>query len=159
MNIKTRLGTALIYPIGDGIAQLILQEFSIYRFLSLTFLAFAFYSWEIPGWFKLLDSKNYKLNWLGRTIGAILYFNPLWIARHMFFISLGKVNSLCAINLNELIISSLILGTKSFIINLPISVLGNFIVQVKLKLKHRFLGSVILTSLFAICYALIYRFL
>ncbi len=169
MNIKTRLGTALIYPAGDLIAQFILQEFSLYRTLSLTFLALAFYQWEVPMWFKMLDkfvflkdkknSDSHKLNWLGRTIGAIIYFNPLWIARHMFFISLGKVGYSGLANLNELLLNSLILGGKSFLINLPISFIGNFIVQVKLKLEHRFLGSVILTNIMAICYAIAYRFL
>jgi hypothetical protein len=62
-------------------------------------------------------------------------------------------------NFNELILSSLTLGLKSFLVNLPISLLGNFIVQAKLKFEHRFLGSVILTSLLTICYALAHHFL
>ncbi len=177
MNMKPRLGTALIYPVGDLIAQFTLQEFSLYRTLSLTFLALAFYQWEIPRWFKMLDnfvvlkdkkinslvasfvlSDSGQLNWLGRTIGAIIYFNPLWIARHMFFISLGNVGYSGLVDFNELLLSSLMLGGKSFLINLPISFIGNFIVQVKLKLEHRFLGSVILTNIMAICYAIAYRF-
>lgn len=176
MNLKIRLWTALIYPLGDAIAQLILQEFNFYRVLSLTFLALAFYQWEIPRWFKLLDNTvilkskvnpvislvvtdDCKLNWFGRTLGAIIYFNPLWIARHMFFISLSTMNGFELINFNSLITGSLILGVKSFLVNLPISLAGNFIVQVKLGFKHRFLGSVILTSLMTICYALAHRFL
>ena len=177
MNIKVRLITTLIYPLGDAVAQLILQEFSLRRFLSLTFLALAFYQWEIPKWFKLLDTivvpahkisimpmagtvltKEYKLNWFGRTLGAMIYFNPLWIARHMLFISLGK-SSWGLINFNELVLSSLTLGVKSFLVNLPISIAGNYIVQAKLKLEYRFLGSVILTSLLTICYAMAHYFL
>ena len=177
MSLKLRLATALIYPLGDAIAQLILHEFSFYRVLSLTILALVFYQWEIPTWFQFLDSieisnqktttipmfhtvlhQDSKLNWLGRTVGAMIYFNPLWIARHMFFISLSRGN-LESVGFNALILSSVILGTKSFLVNLPISILGNFIVQVKLKLEHRFLGSVILTSLLTICYAMAHRFL
>ncbi len=174
MTIRTRLLTALIYPLGDIVAQVILQEFHLYRVISLTFLAFAFYQWEIPRWFKFLDNitaskpisilslsltNNNKLNWLGKTLGAMSYFNPLWIARHMFFISLSTINWLGVIDFKGLILSSLILGTKSFLVNLPISILGNYIVQARLKLEYRFLGSVILTSLMTICYALAHRFL
>jgi len=176
MTLKARLITALIYPFGDLAAQFILQEFNICRVLSLTFLAFAFYQWEIPKWFKFLDdvsisqgeinvisrfliNEDSKLNWLGKTLGAMLYFNPLWIARHMFFISISKTNCFGLNSFNELILSSLTLGVKSFLVNLPVTLIGNFIVQAKLKLKYRFLGSVLLTSLLTICYALAYRFL
>ena len=55
MSLKLRLATALIYPLGDAIAQLILHEFSFYRVLSLTILALVFYQWEIPAWFKLIN--------------------------------------------------------------------------------------------------------
>ena len=124
MSIRTRLLTALIYPLGDIVAQLVLQELSFYRVLSLTFLAFAFYQWEIPRWFKFLDNiiiskhisvlgltltANNKLNWLGKTLGAISYFNPLWIGRHMFFISLSTINWLEVIDFKGLVLSSLIL--------------------------------------------------
>ena len=174
MNIKTRFLTALIYPFGDVVAQLILGELSLWRFLSLCFLAFAFYIWEIPKWFNMLDSvkteksnlitklfltKDFRLNWLGRTFGAIAYFNPLWIARHMFFISLSKVSCFCLFGFVGLISSSLVLGVKSFLANLPISIIGNYIIQVKLKSEYRFLGSVLLSSFMAICYALAYKFL
>jgi len=173
MNIKSRLLIALIYPFGDLTAQLILQEFNLYRTISLCFLAFTFYQWEIPQWFKILDAthiknpipletillnENHKLNWLGRTIGAIIYFNPLWIARHMFFIALGNVGFNFT-GIGKLLLSSLTLGFESFLLNLPISILGNYLVQVKLNFKYRFLGSAILTCLLTICYALAYSFL
>ncbi|EKE02669.1 MAG: hypothetical protein ACD_20C00347G0006 [uncultured bacterium] len=179
MNKKylTVLIPILLYPIGDGLGQLISQEFHPYRVLAITIAALLFYQWEIPLWFKLLDNfkiqqgqlknsfnfkillnENGKLNWLGKTIGAISYFNPIWIARHMFILTLGTT-PLILINAQSAISNSLILGLKSFIVNLPLSFIGNYVVQNKLPLNYRFLGSVILTCLFTISYALAYRFL
>lgn len=162
----------IVYPLGDLIAQLILSEFNLFRSLALLLTAALIYRLEIPKWFNILDNLKIKtlntftsiffnaeksLNWCGKTIGAIFYFNPLWIARHMFIIKLGMASFVLANPIHDFI-TCLSTGGKSFLVNLPLSIAGNFIVQAKLPLNYRFLGSVILTSIFAIAYAVAYKF-
>jgi len=171
----TKILPILLFPIGDLIAQTILGEFNFYRLIAIMALAVCFYQWETPMFFKFLDkyktnwnlqkfiflkplfTEENKLSWSGRTFGALLFFNPIWVARHIYVISLGEKHFNFVISIHD-IISSLSIGTKSFIATLPIALIGNYIVQAKLPLKHRFLGSVILTSVFAIVYALSYKF-
>ena len=83
-----------------------------------------------------------------RTALALLYFNPIWIARHLFFIYLfsGRYQA----------ISWSIFGIalKSFLVNIPISLAGNYIIQNKIALKHRFWASATFSALMAVYYAL-----
>lgn len=166
----------LLYPIGDAIAQLILQEFNIYRFIALTLAALLIYQWEIPLFFKMLEniklpenkitslavfkvflSPDGKFNWLGKTIAATLFFNPFWISRHIFIIELGST-PWASINFSEFYLISMEIGYKSFLATLPVLLIGNFIVQNKISLKNRFLGNAVLSGLLAVFYAIGYRF-
>lgn len=126
----------LLYPLGDLIAQLMLNHFCLERLIAITLMGGLVYRFEIPRWFLTLDNwsspeinqaflkpqhspmlgmalylikpfitlevndsdaaydgkrplKTGHLNWLGRTIGGMAYFNPLWIARHIFVIYLA----------------------------------------------------------------------
>jgi hypothetical protein len=102
-------------------------------------------------------ASDRHLNWLGRTLGAILYFNPLWIIRHMLFIRLGS-------NPSSLLTAGAwrdcaIVGAKSFLLNLPISFTGNYIIQMRMPLRWRFLASSIMSAILACGYAMMYRFL
>ena len=143
---------ALIYSSGDTVAALILNEFSIYRMIGIIIIGATFYAFEIPNYFSWIDRKlgNEKGNTksLKRTVLALLYFNPLWIARHLFFINLFKGN-LVSLNL-----SLVVIGIYSFILNIPISFIMNYLIQNKVKLKWRFTASAIFSALMAIYYAL-----
>ncbi|MCG7502875.1 hypothetical protein MHM83_13480 [Tenacibaculum sp. Mcav3-52] len=143
---------ALIYSIGDTIASLLLNEFSIYRLLGMVLIGATVYAFEIPNYFNWIEKKTANNSGLKRTIAktilAIAYFNPLWIFRHLLFIKLFSGNF-------EQITSNLfIVACWSFLVNIPISFIANFIIQNKVKLDWRFLASAIFSALMAIYYAL-----
>lgn len=161
-----------VYPLGDFIIQLILNNINHVRIIMVFLAGLLLYRWEIPQWFtwlakfrfdhtngwrKLMSTEDAHLNWLGRTIGALLYFNPLWIARHMLIIDLG-VHHFVMTSLSLEIKHCLILGVKSFFINLPLSFIGNYIVQTKVQLNYRFLGSVVVSTVMAMMYAIGYKY-
>ena len=83
---------ALIYSIGDSIAAFMLHDFSLTRLLGMVFIGATFYAFEIPNYFNWIETKTKNLKGiayvLSKTGLAITYFNPLWIARHLFFIKL-----------------------------------------------------------------------
>ncbi len=110
------------------------------------------YAFEIPNYFSWIDQKTKKLvglkSTLTKTVLAIAYFNPLWIFRHLAFIKIFSGN-FTEINLGLLKIAFL-----SFLVNIPISFLANFIIQNKFKLKWRFIASAIFSAVMAIYYAL-----
>ena len=111
-----------------------------------------FYAFEIPNYFDWIVKKTERLKGLKATLTktglAILYFNPLWIARHLLFIKLfsGQFET---ISWNLLTIAF-----WSFLANILISFVANYIIQNRFKLKWRFLGSAIFSALMAIYYAL-----
>lgn len=143
---------AIIYSIGDTIASLMLHEFSWMRVLGIVFIGATVYAFEIPNYFIWIDKKTAHLDGIKKTIYktvlAIAYFNPLWIARHLFFIKLFSQNYE-SINTNLLYIAFL-----SFLINIPISAIANYIIQNKIKLDWRFMASAIFSGLMAIYYAM-----
>jgi len=143
---------ALIYSIGDSIAALILHEFSLTRLFGMAFIGATFYAFEIPNYFNWIETKTKNLKGftylISKTGLAIAYFNPLWIARHLFFIKLFSGN-FEALNFNLLYIAWI-----SFLVNIPISFFANFIIQTKTPLKWRFFASAIFSALMAIYYAL-----
>ena len=143
---------ALIYSIGDSIAAFMLHDFSLTRLLGMVFIGATFYAFEIPNYFNWIETKTKNLKGLtyvlSKTGLAIAYFNPLWIARHLFFIKLfsGEIEN---IQWNLLNIAFL-----SFAVNIPISFFANFIIQTKTKLHWRFVASATFSALMAIYYAL-----
>jgi len=143
---------AIIYSIGDTIAALFLKEFSLTRLLGMILIGATFYAFEIPNYFKWIDKKTNHIEGLkltlAKTLLAMLYFNPLWIARHLFFIKLfsGKFGEIGLVLLQ--------IAFWSFLANILISFIGNFIIQNKINLKWRFLASAIFSALMAIYYAL-----
>jgi hypothetical protein len=165
-----------IYPAGDLLAQLITGHVQWSRVLVMAVVGGIVYRFEVPRWFRMLDryefasadtpfkralvrdpERDRHLNWLGRTLGAILYFNPLWIIRHMLFIRLGSdpASLLTLHGWSE----SAIVGAKSFLLNLPLSFGGNYVIQMKMPLRWRFLASSIMSAILACGYALMYRYL
>lgn len=143
---------ALIYSAGDTIAALLLGEFSWYRLLGMVLVGATFYAFEIPNYFDWIVKKTQFLTGikatLTKTLLAILYFNPLWIARHLLFIKLfsGQFEAI-GFNLLEI-------AFWSFLVNIPISFIANYIIQNRFKLNWRFLGSAVFSALMAIYYAL-----
>ncbi|MCK5401892.1 MAG: hypothetical protein KAJ28_09695, partial [Flavobacteriaceae bacterium] len=85
---------------------------------------------------------------LSKTILAITYFNPLWIARHLFFIKLFSMN------FENIQLDIFTIALWSFIINIPISFIANYIIQNKIKLNWRFLASAVFSAIMAIYYAM-----
>lgn len=143
---------ALIYSAGDTIAALIVNEFSWYRLMGLAFVGATFYAFEIPNYFDWIVKKTQKLRGikaiLSKTGLAIAYFNPLWVARHLLFIKFfsAQFNAI-GFNLVEI-------AFWSFLVNIPISLIANYLIQNRFKLKWRFLGSAIYSAIMAIYYAL-----
>lgn len=110
------------------------------------------YSFEIPNYFAWIDkiTKSYEgtKKILVKTGLAIAYFNPLWIFRHLAFIKLFS-GDYDQINGNLLLIASM-----SFLVNIPISVIANYMIQNKVRLDWRFMASAIFSALMAVYYAL-----
>jgi len=143
---------ALIYSMGDMIASLMLHEFSWFRLLGMIIIGSTVYAFEIPNVFIWIDKKTLTLDGLKKTtiktLLALLYFNPLWIARHLFFIKIFS-QKFDAINTNLFYIALM-----SYIVNIPISAIANYIIQNKIKLDWRFVSSAVFSGLMAIYYAL-----
>ncbi len=142
----------IIYTCGDSVAALISGEFSFIRFAGILLIGATLYAFEIPNYFKWIDKKTSDHSGikasLYRTLLAILYFNPLWITRHLFFIKLISLRT------GEISLNLFQIGLWSFLVNIPISLLCNFIIQNKIPLKWRFLASAIFSSIMAIYYAM-----
>ncbi len=142
----------LIYTTGDTIAALLAGEFIWLRLLGILLIGSTVYAFEIPNWFNWIDRKVQRAQgWqaaLRRTLLAMLYFNPIWIARHILFLKLF-MGQFAAIGWNLLSI-----GLLSFLANIPISLLANFAIQNKVPLRWRFVASAVFSALMAIYYAL-----
>ncbi len=149
---KNILKGALIYSTGDTIAAILLEEFMWSRLLGMALLGATIYAFEIPNYFTWIDKKTAQNSGikkiLVKTLLAFAYFNPLWIARHLFFIKLFSKNYE-ALNWHLLKIATL-----SFLINIPISFLANYIIQNRIKFNWRFTASAIFSGLMAIYYAM-----
>ncbi len=142
----------LIYTLGDTIAALIGDDFSWVRMLGILLIGATLYAIEIPNYFSWIDRKVQNtgtfLSSIKRASMAMLYFNPLWIARHILFIKLFSGHFS---DINWRLIS---IGFMSFLINIPVSLGANYLIQNKISLKHRFLASAIFSGLMAIYYSL-----
>jgi len=110
------------------------------------------YSLEIPNYFKWIDKKTASFNGLKKTLAktglAIAYFNPIWIFRHLVFIKLFSGN------FEQINGGLFIIACWSFLVNIPISFIANYIIQNKMHLNWRFMASAIFSGLMAIYYAL-----
>lgn len=142
---------ALLFAAGDSIGSLISGDFLYQRMLGMMVLGGSLYAWEIPAYFAHLQRRFNKpgyLNAFQRTLAAGLFFNPLWIARHMLFIKLfsGQWQTIS--------LDILGLATLSFIYGFPFSMLVNYLIQNVIYLRWRFLVSSIYSALTVIYFAL-----
>ncbi len=142
--------SALIYAAGDTVAALLTNSSSYQRMLGITFVAATVYTIEIPNYFRWINTRTESMGrghaGARRTLFAMMYFNPLWIARHLAFVQLFSGNP---VSLNLIGI-----GFKSFVYNLPAGLLVNYLIQTKLPLKHRFIASSFFSAAMAVYYAL-----
>ncbi|WP_204336750.1 hypothetical protein [Cryomorpha ignava] len=110
------------------------------------------YAFEIPNYFAWIEKRTLSLSGIKKTLAktglAIAYFNPIWIFRHLAFIKLFSGNY-AQINGNLLRIAF-----WSFLLNIPISFLANYLIQNKVKLDWRFIASAIFSAIMAVYYAL-----
>ncbi|MCK4504081.1 MAG: hypothetical protein KAW14_00575 [Candidatus Aegiribacteria sp.] len=142
----------LIYSSGDTAASLVLSEFSIWRLLGMMFIGGTVYAFEIPNYFRWIDYRTGGLKGMQvsllRTGLAFLYFNPLWIARHLLFIQVFSGNW------GGISFNLLKLGLYSFLVNIPITFIANYAIQNRISLKWRFLANAVFSSLMVFYYAL-----
>jgi hypothetical protein len=142
----------VFYAAGDALATLIVGKFFIWRVLGMMLVGGGIYALEIPAYFAWIARKTSAINgWKGsllRTAMACVYFNPLWIARHLLFIALfsGAWSGVSPALLTT--------ATLSFLVSVPISLAGNFVIQTFLPERHRFLGSSVFSGVIAVYYAL-----
>lgn len=134
-----------IYSAGDTAAALLTGGFSPARLSGIMAVGGLIYAREIPAWF---DHINDRYRGFSRAGMAVLYFNPLWIARHLAFISLfsGRYT--------DIRWELLALATKSFAANLPVAFAANYLIQNRVPLKWRFFSSAVFSSIMAIYYPL-----
>ena len=149
---KNALHGAIIYSTGDSIASLVLGEFQTDRMFGMMLVGATVYALEIPNYFLWLDKRtDLRRGWAGackKTLWALAYFNPVWIARHLLFIRFfGGHSPVIGWEL-------LWLGSYSFFFNIPITLAANYLIQNKLPYDWRFLSSAVFSSLMAIYYAL-----
>lgn len=140
----------LIYTLGDLTAQLLLQQVHIGRVLGVMVMGATIYAVEIPTWFAFIDRRVTtqlpSRRAVQRTVLALLYFNPLWIARHLFCLKLFA---------GEVVTPDLArVAMLSWLANLPIAVLANLLIQVKVPLRWRFVASATFSGLMAVYYAM-----
>jgi hypothetical protein len=142
----------LIYMTGDTIAALIIDQFSWIRLLGIFTLGATLYSFEIPRYFRWIEKvisgyQGWKKIAL-KTSMALLYFNPLWITRHLLFVYLFS-------GMMDMISWDLLrIGLLSFAVNIPVSLLANYLIQNKISLKYRFFASAIFSGIMAIYYSM-----
>ncbi len=143
---------SLIYMVGDTTAALLSDEFSWLRLAGILLIGATFYAFEIPNYFKWIDKKvshsgTLKSKLLRASL-AMLYFNPLWIARHILFIKLfmGQYNQISW--------GLISIGVLSFLVNIPVSLGANYLIQNKITSEKRFIASAIFSGLMAVYYSL-----
>lgn len=142
----------LIYASGDTIAALLADEFSWLRMLGILLVGSTVYAFEIPNYFSWIDRRVKQSGGLRaalrRALLAMLYFNPLWIARHVLFLKIFMGQ------FGQIGWHLLSIGLMSFLVNIPISLLANYLIQNVVPPRQRFVASATFSALMAIYYAL-----
>lgn len=150
MTTRDALRGLLIYGAGDAAAAALGGEFAARRLVGMALVGATLYALEIPAWFRWIDRRSPRAGaaaaWR-RTGWAMLYFNPLWIARHLLFIRLFQGRF-------DLIRWSLVsAGAGSFLVNVPISAAANWLIQNRVPAPWRFAASATFSAMMAVYYA------
>lgn len=138
-----------MFGVFDTVAALFLGDFSWLRLVGISLIGGSIYAIEIPSYFAWIQSKSQSMSitrgkWF-KTCMAVVYFNPLWIARHMCFIYLLNQQ---AINWNVMTTA-----LQSFAFGMPVSLLVNYMIQNHVFMYNRFLASSLFSGCMAIYYA------
>lgn len=153
-RLANALRGALIYGTGDTVAALILGEAGWLRLGGMILVGSTLYALEIPNWFHWIDRQvpaGRPGATLRRTLLALLYFNPLWIARHLLFITLFMGR--------EIGWGLIAAGWWSFLGNVPLALVANHLIQNRVPFDWRFTASALFSALMAIYYAVSGRLL
>ena len=140
---------AVVFGLFDAFAALVLGDFSFLRMFGIALIGSTVYAIEIPSYFAWIEQLSLSMDkWQSKvfkTLMTVVYFNPIWIARHIFFIYVFTQQT----------ISWTILDTawKSFLYGAPISLFFNYIIQNHITVKHRFMASSMFSGCMAIFYA------
>lgn len=146
------LRAGLIYGGGDSLAALLTGQFAWPRAIAITLLGALLYAPEIRAWFawiaRRIPEAGAPRAQLQRTLLALAWFNPLWIARHALFIRLadGRWQQIDA--------GLLTLGLATFLCNLPVALLANWLIQNRVPLRWRLTASALFSAAMAVWYAL-----
>jgi len=142
----------VIYAAGDTAASLISGEFCLTRAVGMMAVGGTLYAVEIPSYFAWIDRRVPEGGplraRLARATLALLWFNPLWIARHLLLIRLFSFDW------QAIGPELLAIGGWSFLVNAPFSALANYLIQNKARRTHRFFWSAAFSALLACYYAL-----
>lgn len=146
------LRAGLIYGTGDTVAAWLTGNFSWHRCIGMTLIGALLYAPEIRSWFgwiarRFEGAERHRAQW-SRALLALLWFNPLWIARHALFIRLTSGNWQ-GINANLLTV-----GATAFLYNFPVALAANWLIQNRIALRWRLTASAAFSAMMAIWYAL-----
>lgn len=151
-KLSNSIRGGLIYLAGDSIAALLSNELDLLRAGGILFIGATLYAFEIPNYFNWIDKRmNGKTGLTSSMIRATLsmsFFNPLWIARHILFIKLFMGQ------FDQIGWGLVWVGTLSFVVNIPISLGANYVIQNKISLRNRFIASAIFSGIMAVYYSL-----
>ncbi|MFC6225057.1 hypothetical protein ACFP2F_17545 [Hymenobacter artigasi] len=152
--LGTHVQGFLIYAAGDTAAALVLHQFSLLRLLGMALVGGLLYSVEVPAFFRWLDARvparpdGSQLRKTSRAALTLLYFNPLWIARHYVFLAIfGGATETISLAL-------LPVAGRSFLLNAPVSLAANYYIQNCVATERRFMASSIFSGFMAVSYAL-----
>lgn len=137
---------------GDTIAAFFNNEGDIWRSLGIFVIGSTLYALEIKTYFRWIDKKvnvfaGLKRVWI-KTCLALLYFNPLWIARHLCIVFL------LSDKVDQINVTLLKTAFNAFLVNIPVSVFANYIIQNKTPLEYRFWASALFSGVMAIYYSM-----
>lgn len=141
----------LIYSTGDTLAAVLLGEAQLSRVCGVLLVGSTLYAVEIPRYFAWIaqhfgpEVRGYTFK---RALMAQLYFNPLWIARHMVLLKLvsGQIA--------QIQWGLLPLAFAAFVHALPLALWVNYSIQNWLPLRWRFGASALFSASMAVYYAL-----
>lgn len=147
----------LIYGTGDTLAALLVGEASWIRALGMSLTGALLYGLEIPNYFRWVARRTHARSGLPgaalRTGLAMLYFNPLWVARHLALIHLFSGDP------EALAWPLLAVAAQSFLAAIPVTVSANFLIQNLVPLRLRFAASATFSCAMAMYYPLVARWL
>lgn len=154
-TVRDLLTGLLVYGSGDLIAALLAGQFSVQRAAGMALVGALLYGLEIPHYFRwvarVASHHRQSRAVLMRTGLAMLYFNPLWVARHLALIAVLQGN------FHAIEWPLLLTACQSFLSAIPITVSANLLIQNAVPLQHRFLASALFSCVMAIYYPLIAR--